>query len=49
MFARSPERENLEPRISALAYGFFVPIFFVDIGLSVDIKAVFPTLGFTCS
>jgi Kef-type K+ transport system membrane component KefB len=47
MFARSPERENLEPRISALAYGFFVPIFFVDIGLSVDIKAVFPTLGFT--
>jgi Kef-type K+ transport system membrane component KefB len=47
MFARSPERENLEPRISALAYGFFVPIFFVDIGLSVDIKAVFPTVGFT--
>ena len=47
MFARSPERENLEPRISALAYGFFVPIFFVDIGLSVDIKAIFPTLGFT--
>jgi Kef-type K+ transport system membrane component KefB len=47
MFARSPERENLEPRISALAYGFFVPIFFVDIGLSVDIKAIFPTIGFT--
>jgi Kef-type K+ transport system membrane component KefB len=47
MFARSSERENLEPRISALAYGFFVPIFFVDIGLSVDIKAIFPTLGFT--
>jgi Kef-type K+ transport system membrane component KefB len=46
MFARSPERENLEPRMSALAYGLFVPVFFVDIGLSVDIKAVFPALGF---
>ena len=47
MFARSPERENLEPRISALAYGFFVPVFFVDIGLAVDIKTIFPIIGFT--
>lgn len=47
MFARSPERETLEPRISALSYGFFVPIFFVDIGLSVDIKTIFPIIGFT--
>jgi Kef-type K+ transport system membrane component KefB len=37
LFARSPEREVLEPRISALAYGFFVPIFFVDIGLEVNL------------
>jgi Kef-type K+ transport system membrane component KefB len=37
MFARSPEKESLEPRIHALAYGFFVPIFFVNIGLSVNI------------
>lgn len=47
MFARSSERENLEPRISALAYGFFVPVFFVDIGLAVDIKTIFPIIGFT--
>jgi Kef-type K+ transport system membrane component KefB len=40
MFARTPEKENLEPRISALAYGFFVPIFFVDIGLEVDLASL---------
>ncbi|KAF0108441.1 MAG: putative sodium/hydrogen antiporter [Anaerolineaceae bacterium] len=45
MFARSPEREALEPRISALAYGFFVPIFFVSIGLSVDIASIKAGLG----
>jgi len=37
MFARSPEKEALAPRIHALAYGFFVPIFFVNIGLSVNV------------
>jgi Kef-type K+ transport system membrane component KefB len=37
MFARSPEKESLDPRISALAYGFFVPIFFVSIGLKSEI------------
>ncbi len=47
MFARSPERDNLEPRISALAYGFFVPIFFVGIGLSVNIASVMAGLGLT--
>jgi Kef-type K+ transport system membrane component KefB len=46
MFARSPERETLEPRVSALAYGFFVPVFFVNIGLSVNVKTIFPVLGF---
>jgi Kef-type K+ transport system membrane component KefB len=47
MFARSPEKEALEPRIHALAYGFFVPIFFVNIGLTVNILALkdFPLLG----
>jgi Kef-type K+ transport system membrane component KefB len=40
MFARSPEKETLEPRIHALAYGFFVPIFFVNIGLNVNIFAL---------
>lgn len=40
MFARSPEKEVLEPRIHALAYGFFVPIFFVNIGLAADFFAL---------
>jgi Kef-type K+ transport system membrane component KefB len=48
MFARSPEKESLEPRIHALAYGFFVPIFFVSIGLTANIFALRenPALGF---
>jgi len=33
MFARTPAKEILDSRISALAYGFFVPLFFVGIGL----------------
>ena len=45
MFARSPEKEALEPRIHALAYGFFVPIFFVNIGLSVNIFSLKGSLG----
>jgi Kef-type K+ transport system membrane component KefB len=45
MFARSPEKETLEPRVSALAYGFFVPIFFVNIGLSVDVTSLKAGLG----
>lgn len=36
MFARSPEKERLERGVSALAYAFFVPIFFVNIGLGVN-------------
>lgn len=38
--ARTPFREHLEARISALAYGFFVPIFFVNIGLEVNMRAI---------
>lgn len=41
MFARCPEKESLEPRIASLAYGFFVPIFFVDIGLGIDLSSLF--------
>jgi Kef-type K+ transport system membrane component KefB len=37
MFARSPEKEQLERSMSAVAYGLFVPIFFVGIGLSVNL------------
>lgn len=38
MFARSPEKERLERGMSALAYGLFVPVFFVNIGLGVNIR-----------
>jgi Kef-type K+ transport system membrane component KefB len=38
MFSRSPEKERLERGISALSYSFFVPIFFVNIGLAVNIR-----------
>lgn len=37
MFGRSAEKEQLERSMGALAYGLFVPIFFVNIGLSVDL------------
>lgn len=38
MFARTPTKERLMQGVSALAYGLFVPIFFVSIGLSVNIR-----------
>ena len=38
MFARSPEKERIERGVSALSYGFFVPIFFVNIGLTVNVR-----------
>ncbi len=40
MFSRSSEKETIMPRISALAYGFFVPIFFINIGLETDLSSV---------
>jgi Kef-type K+ transport system membrane component KefB len=45
LFARSPEKVTLEPRVHAIAYGFFVPIFFVNIGLEVDIKTAASAAG----
>lgn len=38
MFARTPEKPELESGLRALSYSFFVPIFFVSIGLSVNIR-----------
>jgi Kef-type K+ transport system membrane component KefB len=37
MLARTHEKERIESGIHALAYGLFVPIFFVNIGLSIDL------------
>ena len=38
--SRSPFRNQLEAGVSAIAYGFFVPIFFVSIGLEVNLRAI---------
>jgi len=40
MFARTPEKEMIQPGVTTLAYGLFVPIFFVNIGLSVDLRGL---------
>lgn len=40
MMARSGERQRVEHGIHALAYGLFVPIFFINIGLSVNARAL---------
>ncbi len=40
MFARCAEKERLMKGVSALAYGLFVPIFFVSIGLAVNIRVM---------
>ncbi len=38
--SRSQIRGQLEAGVSAMAYGFFVPIFFVSIGLEVNLRAI---------
>jgi len=38
IFARSPQKEHIESGVNALAYGVFVPIFFVNIGLGADVR-----------
>ncbi|MCL4867734.1 MAG: cation:proton antiporter [Anaerolineae bacterium] len=44
---RTPFRKQLESGIASLAYGFFVPIFFINIGLNADLTAILgPGLGF---
>jgi len=37
MFARTPEKSQIEAGITALAYALFVPIFFINVGLSVNL------------
>lgn len=38
MFARSSEKERLERGFKPISYGLFVPVFFVNIGLIIDIQ-----------
>lgn len=40
MMARVPEKERIENGFHALAYGLFVPVFFVNIGLGVNVRTL---------
>ncbi len=40
MFARTPEKSKVESNFHSLAYALFVPVFFVSIGLGVDLHTV---------
>jgi Kef-type K+ transport system membrane component KefB len=40
MFSRTPEKKDIEPGLSAIAYSLFVPIFFINIGLSINIRTL---------
>lgn len=40
MFGRTSESHQIENGMNALAYGFFVPIFFISIGLDINIRAL---------
>lgn len=40
MFSRTQEKTQIEGGLRALSYAFFVPIFFVNIGLSIDLRRV---------
>lgn len=37
MFSRTPEKALIDPGMRSLAYSFFVPVFFVSIGLNMDL------------
>ncbi len=38
MFGRTPEKSVIETNLHSIAYAFFVPIFFVSIGLNVNLR-----------
>jgi Kef-type K+ transport system membrane component KefB len=40
MFARTPEKSQIELGMTSLAYGLFVPVFFINIGLSIDLHVL---------
>lgn len=40
MMARSGEKERVEHGVHALAYGLFVPVFFINIGLSINARTL---------
>ncbi len=41
LFARTPVKERIESSILPLAYGLFVPIFFINVGLTANLRELF--------
>lgn len=47
MFSRTVEKDKIEDGLKPIAYGFFVPIFFVSIGLKINLREFdLTSLGF---
>lgn len=44
MFSRMPEKTIIESGLHSLSYGFFVPIFFVSIGLNINTHQIHPSM-----
>ncbi len=44
MFSRTKEKGEIEKGLHSLSYSLFVPIFFVNIGLNVDIRGMDPSV-----
>jgi Kef-type K+ transport system membrane component KefB len=40
MFSRTPEKSMIQEAVHAISYGLFVPMFFVSIGLSMDLRTL---------
>lgn len=38
MLSRSPEKQRMESGLHAIGYGFFIPIFFISIGLNLNLR-----------
>ncbi|MHB9145468.1 MAG: cation:proton antiporter [Symbiobacteriia bacterium] len=47
LFAQTPFCERIEHSLQAMAYGFFVPVFFVSIGLEANARSLGGSLTFT--
>jgi Kef-type K+ transport system membrane component KefB len=40
IFAQSPVKDRVQTKISIIAYGLFVPLFFINVGLNADIHLI---------
>ncbi len=42
MFSRSPEKHRIEAGFQSIGYGFFIPIFFISIGINLNLRSLQP-------